>query len=374
MGTASAVPFLYEKFVYILCCLKYNISMNSKAKYILLHIVILMVLMAVFVILSCSVKDGAKLEVHFIDVGEADAILVICQGHAMMIDGGDREDSQLIYAYLKERGITELDYIFATHSDSDHVGGLAAALRFLKVGSVYCSSDEADSRAFRSFRYYTEAQGLSIKKPEAGERFSLGDAELTVLGPTREAEEQNNNSIVIRLVYGETSFLFTGDMEFEEEADLLASGAELKSTLLKVAHHGSAYSTGEELLSKVKPKYAVISVGDNDYGHPAKTLLKRLEGVGAKVLRTDILGHIVFMSDGKDLTYTANRESSSARTLSEYDSYASEGYVLNKRSMVFHYPWCESVEKMSDANREYFDGSREELVEMGCSPCGICGP
>lgn len=327
-------------------------------------------------------KSLGTLEIHFLDVGEADAMLIVCEGHAMMIDGGDTDDSRLIHAYLKEQGISRFDYVFATHTDADHVGGLAAALEYAPADSVYCSSAEGRTRAFNSFEKYAELNGNGIKIPEAGQSFSLGNAEFTVIAPLRAAEKDNNNSIVIRMAFGETSFLFAGDMEREEEDDLLASRAELSSTLLKIAHHGSAYSTSESFLNAVSPRYAVISVGENDYGHPKEEVLERLNNVGSRVLRTDEIGHIVCRSDGKSLTFETRRSGSApSRSLSETTASPfspteaeERDYVLNKRTMVFHYPSCESAEKMSEKNRELFTGTRAEVIARGYRPCGNCKP
>ncbi|MBE6956297.1 MAG: MBL fold metallo-hydrolase [Ruminococcaceae bacterium] len=317
------------------------------------------------------VAEGAGLAVHFIDVGQADAALVICDDATMLIDGGNREDSSLIYSYLKNEGITHLDYVVATHAHEDHVGGLPGALSYATVGTALCSVTEHDSGVFKTFVNQLAKQGKTIAVPETGETFALGGAQVQVLGPVRESDDPNNMSIVLRIVYGETSFLFTGDAEREEEQDILAAGFDLESTVLKVGHHGSENSTTYPFLREIMPEYAVISVGaDNSYGHPTHEALSRLRDAGATVLRTDESGTIVCTSDGKTVSFSAERE-----THNESEQTGGEmEYVLNTSSKKFHAPSCSSVQDIGGNNRATFSGTRSELLAQGYSPCGNCKP
>jgi len=311
-------------------------------------------------------------DVHFIDVGQADAALVVCDGETMLIDGGNREDSQLIYTYLQNEDITHLDYIVATHAHEDHVGGLAGALNYATVGTALCSVERYDSNVFNNFVTYLEKQGEQIVVPEAGDMFELGSAQVQVLGPVRESDDPNNMSLVLRIVYGNTSFLFTGDAEREEEQDILAAGYELQSTVLKVGHHGSENSTTYPFLREVMPEYAIISVGEgNTYGHPTEEALSRLRDAGVSILRTDVCGDIVCSSDGEMVTFVIQSGSVEENLPKEEEEAA---YVLNTNTMKFHFPTCRSVKTIKPENLGTFSGTRDAAIGQGYSPCGNCKP
>lgn len=242
-------------------------------------------------------------EVHFIDVGQADASLVICEGVAMLIDGGNKADSALLYTYLEKYGVNNLDYVVATHVHEDHMGGIAGALNYANIGTVYCNTTEHESELFADFKTQVEKSGASVEVPEAGHSFNLGSATVDVIS-CEKTENENNASIVLRIVYGKTSFLFTGDIEKETEERIVRSGVDIKSTVLKVAHHGSENSTLYPFLVAASPEYAVISTGKNEYGHPSADTLKRLEIIEAECYRTDVYGDIICSSDGKNVMFS----------------------------------------------------------------------
>lgn len=259
--------------------------------------------------------EESSFSVHFIDVGQADAALVECDGHFMLVDGGNRGDSDVIYTVLKKAGADKLDMVVASHAHEDHIGGLPGAFSYATAELTLCPVTDYDSDIFRTFKEYAEEKGGGLTVPEAGDMYDLGSAEVEILG-LNAGEDTNNTSIVLMIRYGETSFLFTGDAEREAEQSLLDSGAELKADVLKVGHHGSDTSTSYPFLREVMPEYAVISVGEgNSYEHPEEGPLSRLRDAGCKILRSDLNGDIIISSDGKKLSITTDKTATEEQLL-----------------------------------------------------------
>ncbi len=343
-------------------------------------------LVAVLLLTSCSMgasdtsddvelPEESFLEVHYIDVGQADSTLVVCDGKTLLIDGGNAADSSLIYSYLKKNYISHLDYVIATHAHEDHIGGLAGAMTYADVEEVLCPTDDYESAVFQDFLKYVEKEGVDIQIPSAGDTFELGSAVVDILA-CNAVEEINGTSIVLKVTYGDTAFLFTADAERDTEQVILESGADLKSTVLKVGHHGSSASTTYPFLREVMPEYAVISVGeDNSYGHPHEETLSRLEDADVKIYRTDLHGTVICTSDGTSVSFTTDKKFSNISTEDDSEGVEIEAeYVLNTNSMRFHTPYCSGVTRISDKNKKIFTGSREELIELEYIPCGSCNP
>ena len=243
--------------------------------------------------------ENSTFSIHFIDVGQADAALVECDGHYMLIDGGNKADSDRIYSVLKKAEVSYLDIVVGTHAHEDHIGGIPGAFNYAKAGITLCPTVQYNSAAFDDFKDYADQNGGGISIPSVGDTYSLGSANIEILG-VNGGPDTNDTSIVLMITYGETKFLFTGDAEREAEQAILGLGVDLSATVLKVGHHGSDTSTTYPFLREIMPQYAIISVGtDNSYGHPTEDALSRLRDADVKVYRTDLQGDILCTSDGK---------------------------------------------------------------------------
>ncbi len=251
-----------------------------------------------------EVPESSELSVQFIDVGQADSALLQADGQTMLIDGGNVADSDVIASVLKRNNIDYIDYVVCTHAHEDHVGGLSGALSVADAGMVYAPETTSDSKAYTNFIKKVSAQGLTVIHPQPLDEIQFGNGKVVFLGPVRENyEDINNTSIVLKVIYGDTSFLFTGDLEREGEFDIASKGYNLEADVLKVGHHGSSSSTTYPFLREIMPKYAVISCGkDNSYGHPDESTLSRLRDAGVTVYRTDEQGDIFMTSDGHNIT------------------------------------------------------------------------
>ena len=320
-----------------------------------------------------TLDENAPLQVHFIDVGQALSVLVECDGQFMLYDGGNVDDGSLVVSYLQQQGVEELQYVFCSHAHEDHVGGLAAALAYFPAHHVYAPVTEADTKCFRDFVKYTQQQGLSVEVPAAGTVWQLGSAAITQLGPVAQYSDTNDTSLVLRLDYGSTSFLLTGDMEADAERDLVNTGANLKADVLQVGHHGSSTSTSYIFLNSVLPEMGVISCGvNNKYGHPHEETLSILRDAGVDVYRTDLLGTITIGSDGQNYTVGTEHTATDAQ-LNPTDPAASgtaqQGYIGNVNSKKFHLPSCPNLP--AEKNQILFSGY-DEAVAAGYTPCGTC--
>ena len=222
---------------------------------------------------------GQKLKVHFIDVGQADSILIIQNNSTMLIDAGNNADSDLVTQYIKSKGITKLDYVIGTHPHEDHIGGLDAVINNFDIGTVIMPKVAANTRTFEDVVNAIKNKDLKVTAPVPLDEYDLGDAKFVILAPNSDNyEDLNDYSIVVKLTFGNNSFIFTGDAEAVSENEILSKGYNIKADVLKVGHHGSRSSTTENFLRKISPDYAVISVGkDNNYGHPSQEVLNLLK-------------------------------------------------------------------------------------------------
>lgn len=250
-------------------------------------------------------SETGTLKVHYIDVGQGDSIFIeLPDGKTALIDAGEIEYGSVVTNYIKNLNYQKIDYIFATHPHSDHIGGMTKVVNSFDIGSIYMPNVSNNTTFYLNLLKSIEAKNKKIKVAVASKNvISTEDLNLKILAPAdKEYEELNNYSIVLKLTYKEKSFIFMADAEYDSEMDLLNKNYDLKADVLKVGHHGSTSSTNYNFLKKVNPKIAVISVGENnDYGHPKEKILEKLKEIKAKIYRTDLNGNIVITTDGNKL-------------------------------------------------------------------------
>ena len=256
-------------------------------------------------------EPASQISVHFIDCGQGDATLVISNGEAMLIDSGERDDSDKVIKYIKEQGVKDLTYVIVTHPHTDHMGEMPDILKAFRTEN-FIMPKVPDSMVPTIMRYekmlrQVKAQGLDITWSK-DDTFTLGNAQVKTFTPKKQQEDLNNYSTLVKISCGASSFLITGDCERAEEEDILSQKFDLSAKVLKIAHHGSYKASSYEFLEAVRPEYAVISCGkDNDYGHPHEPALKRIRKKVANLFITKDNGNIVFTSDGKTLGVTKQR-------------------------------------------------------------------
>lgn len=275
---------------------------------------LIQIITVIFIFFSfLSLLFASELEVHFIDVGQGDSVLIQSEQANILIDGGDRWDrvGKKLISYLKEQNVKTINAVISTHPHADHIGSLSAVLRNITVHAVYDSGRVHTTKTYEDYLMLVDELNIPFYTPRRGDIIKIGNLELLVLHPVDDVEKYslNNSSIVLKLVYGEVTFLFTGDIEREVENEILKSGQNVRATILKVAHHGSRSSSSEQFLDSVKPEVAVIQVGaDNRYGHPHEETLEALEARGVDVYRNDLHGDIVIRTDGIAYRVETTRE------------------------------------------------------------------
>lgn len=257
---------------------------------------------------------NGTVEVHFINVGQSVSTLVVSpEGETMLVDTGHyNDDGEYVLEYLETQGIDRIDHLVVSHNDADHIGGNAAIIEHYEtsadgIGAVYDPGIAASTQTYAEYLDAVESYDVTLYETREGDSIGIESLRVEVLGPPDpylESKARNENSIVLKLTYGQTSFLLSGDAEDDQEAYLVETyGNQLQSTVLKAGHHGSSSSSGAEMLDVVGPETVVISSGyDNQYGHPTKTVLQRLGDRSTPTYWTGTHGDTVFVSDGNTVS------------------------------------------------------------------------
>lgn len=281
------------------------------------HLLLIILLLISFIFSGClnagdssamnhnPIYSQKDLLVHYIDVGQGDSILIQINNKNLLIDAGPKESSEKIKKYLLRQGVKKLNYVIATHPHEDHIGGMTEIIRKFDIGNFYAPKKTSNTKTFESMISALMNKNLKINPAKAGITLNLGD-EITceMLAPLNaDYEDINNYSAVIKVTYGQTKFIFTGDTEKLSEKEMLQNNLDLSANVIKIAHHGSSSSSSKEFLDKVNPSIAVISVGaENDYGHPHESTLSELRKRKMTVYRTDKDRDILLLSNGKNIT------------------------------------------------------------------------
>lgn len=262
-------------------------------------------------LLADASKLDGNLKIHFIDVGQADSILITEGENSMLIDAGTNEAGKTVVDYIKSQSIDNFDYVIGTHPHEDHIGGLDNVIDNFAISTLLLPKVTSNTKTFKDVVNSAKSKNLKLTVPKVGNTYRLGKATFEILAPNSEDYESTNNySVVVKIIYGNNKFLFTGDAEYVSEYEILDNNIDISADVLKVGHHGSYTSTSDKFLNAVKPKYAVICVGrDNRYNHPVKSVMEKLKKNNIDVYRTDECGNIVLTSDGENITFNVNKGS-----------------------------------------------------------------
>lgn len=249
-----------------------------------------------------EIQDSEKLQIWFLDVGQADSILIQNGDANMLIDAGNNEDGKKLVSYFQSLGIESFQYVIGTHAHEDHIGGMDDIIDNFNIDTFYMPDAITTTATFESVLDSLEAKNIAFQKPSIDSIFKLGNATIDVLYVGTDDSDLNNTSIVLKLTYGNTSVLFMGDAE--KEVETIIEKKDISADVLKVGHHGSNTSSSKTFLEKVNPSYAIISVGTgNSYGHPSNTTIQNLENQNIQIYRTDENGTIIMTSDGTNITF-----------------------------------------------------------------------
>ena len=355
------------------------------------------------------------LSITYLDVGQGNSVFIECDDHYMLIDGGASNQSSKIHSFLEKKDIEKLDFVVATNTKEENVGGLAAALKEYDCDTVLAPTNEASNDTYSSFLKYTEKNNKSVTVPEVNDTYTLGDAKISVLACASEIDE--TQPIILQIQHYDTKYLFASDVKLEEENVLYEQyGEALKSDVLFIGNHGSSISSSDAFLDTVNPKIAMLSVDGNDgSGLPESKVLDALNQRNIDLYRTDCNGDIKLVSDGKSINISTAKKANLNQLLTpgfvstptpvptptptpeltptptpeptptptpeptpepvvEEQKPIEQYYIINTNTGKFHYPTCRSIKRMKDKNKLEFTGTRDDVLARGYSPCMICNP
>lgn len=315
--------------------------------------------------------------VCFIDVGQADCILIQSNGHNMMIDAGNQDDYETIKSYLNQYNVNKLDYLILTHPHEDHIGSAPKLIENIPINNIMMTNLTMNTVIYQNLLTSIEEANSQIIIPKQGDSYELGEATFQILtDQTIDWGEEDPNlwSIGVKVSFYKVSFVMCGDADQLSEEEMMKSGLDLNADVLKLSHHGSRTASSDDFLKKVNPQYAIISSGKNNkYGHPHQETIETLEKNNINYFRTDTVGTIIAETNG--VTINWDKEISQENNSNEQnfqDTNDTIQYIINTKTKKFHLPNCQSVNDMSDDNKKEINDSYENMINNGYSPCKNC--
>lgn len=343
--------------------------MFKREKYLLLLIIISILVSIVSIGCSLEVNTesssftNGEMKVHFIDVGQGDATFIQTpNGKTILIDAGERDMGNKVISYIQSLGVNTIDVLIATHPHADHIGGLPEVINNFSIGQVYMPKVTHTTKTYEDLLLAIQNKGLKINTAKAGVVLDVDpDIEAVMLAPNgEEYSKLNDYSAILKIVYGESSFIITGDAEDTSEKKMVGGGLNLKADVLRVSHHGSSSSTIQEFLSAVDPKYAVISVGrDNKYGHPHEEVITRLSNAGIDIYRTDIHGNIVISTKGNEYNININQPNQSG-TIKQVPNQSTNYNQVSGREININTASVEELQEIIHVGLSY----AEQIIEL----------
>jgi len=334
---------------------------------------------------------NTNLKVHYIDVGQADSILIQQNGQNMLIDAGNNADDKLVVGYLKKKGVKKIDVLIGTHLDEDHIGGLDTVIKTFIIGKIYMPKITTTTKTYKDVVLAINAKKMKVSVPKVGEKFKIGTSECTIIAPNgNKYSAPNNYSIVSKVKYGSNSFIFMGDAEKISENEILKNKINISANVIKIGHHGSNTSTSSAFLTKVNPKYAIISCGKaNSYAHPQQAVMTLLKSKKIPVYRTDQTGTIVATSNGKTISFDKKagnynigstiKKPTNLKPISTINKpivkkvvpktvVATKAIWVTKTGKKYHVGTCSSLSKSK------ISITLKNAKSHGYKPCSVCKP